>query len=86
MTTPVSATLLQYSPPTAGTAGTKSLDCDQDFGTGLVKRWRDTREEYCKPVGAPVKTGAQPKAGGSRIECLFVKQSEHGGDGDNLWS
>ena len=93
---PVSSMIEGYGPPTAGQAGTQERTCDEDFGNALVARWRAAGREWCAPVGAPKRaqalggseskseSGGGNEAGGSRITCYFVRQSEHGGDGDNL--
>ena len=78
----VSEMVKSYGPATTGTpAATRT--CDGDFGNELVSIWRQTKEEWCVPKGAPVRGGGG-RAGGSRLSCYFIKQTEHGGAGDNL--
>jgi protein O-GlcNAc transferase len=80
----VSEMLDAYAPPASGKPASK-LSCDDDFGSGLVKRWRDTKQEWCSAVGqASRDASGGGRAGGSTLTCYFIKQTEHGGDGDNL--
>jgi hypothetical protein len=83
--TPVSKMAEEYKPPAAGKAATK-LSCDEDFGNSLITRWRSTNDTWCTPNGTPERNleGGKGRAGGSSLACYFIKQSEHGGEGDNL--
>tara|TARA_B110000444_G_scaffold240900_1_gene256719 strand:- start:4551 stop:7082 length:2532 start_codon:yes stop_codon:yes gene_type:complete len=63
-----------YHPPTHGQAA-RTHTCDEDFGHGLVQRWRATRRDWCVP---------SEKTQRSRITCYFLHQTDHGGNGDNL--
>jgi hypothetical protein len=49
--------------------------CENDFGNGLIQRWRETRSSYCSPRTSPSS---------SSIDCFLVKQTRHHGNGDQL--
>eukprot|EP00802_Teleaulax_amphioxeia_P006779 Tamp_06784.p1 GENE.Tamp_06784~~Tamp_06784.p1 ORF type:complete len:683 (-),score=140.00 Tamp_06784:274-2322(-) len=84
-TTPVSKMTEEYKPPASG-KGAEKRSCDEDFGNALISRWRGTKDTWCTPNGEAKRNveGEKGRAGGSSLTCYFVKQSEHGGDGDNL--
>ena len=50
--------------------------CDNDFGNGLVNRWRDTRRQAC---ASPPSSSSS-----SVVETHLVRQAGHAGDGDNI--
>lgn len=77
-TTKISEMIALYG-PTVGT--TPGRSCEDDFGNGLVNRWRDTKETYCSPDGANLGTVGGHK---SSIDCYLVKQTKHGGNGDQI--
>ena len=68
METPMDELMATYG----RTAGGSS--CDDDFGTGLIDRWRAKGRDFCS-----AKTNAS-----SSIECFLIKQRSHAGKGDNL--
>ena len=71
---PASQMTTLYHPPAHGQAA-RTHTCDEDFGHGLVQRWRATRRDWCVP---------SEKTQRSRITCYFLHQTDHGGNGDNL--
>jgi hypothetical protein len=52
--------------------------CSGDFGNELVKRWRNTRRNFCK------RKETIPITSISSIDCFLVFQTRHHGNGDNL--
>lgn len=76
--TPLSQMMSLYDPPTGSSPGGS---CDNDFGNGLVERWRRTKRTYCSPDGPDVGTVGGEK---SKIDCYLVKQTRHGGNGDQI--
>jgi len=72
--------------------------CGGDFGNELVRRWRGTKQTYCKSDGggsgeSNSSEGGQGGAGAgagagesiqSSIDCYLVQQTRHHGNGDNL--
>ena len=50
--------------------------CDDDFGNGLVNRWRDTRRQAC--------SSSSSSSSSSSVETHLIHQAGHAGDGDNL--
>lgn len=66
--TPVNELMSQYG----GIQGGGS--CENDFGNGLIDRWRATGQTYCAPRSPS----------GSSIKCYLVKQTRHHGTGDQL--
>lgn len=58
--------------------------CENDFGKGLVDRWRSSKEEWCVPSGSAQGTEHGEFALGSRVHCFLVQQTGHSGAGDNL--
>ena len=74
--------------------------CGGDFGNELVKRWRETKQTYCKSNdsgggGGSSSSSSNEGAGGggagggsgsvhSSIDCYLVQQTRHHGNGDNL--
>lgn len=71
---PLSQMTALYHPATHGRAA-RTHTCDEDFGQGLIARWRATRRDWCVP---------REKTQRSRITCYFLYQTDHGGIGDNL--
>lgn len=63
------------------TGRTPGVSCDSDFGMGLVHRWREAKAEYCSADAARVGTVGGKK---SEIDCYLVKQTRHGGNGDQI--
>ena len=53
--------------------------CAGDFGNKLINRWRRTKETYCTS-----QNSTSAAASSSRIDCYLVRQTRHGGEGDNL--
>jgi hypothetical protein len=76
--TPINEMIANYGPMTGSTPGTS---CEDDFGNKLVNRWRDTKDTYCSPDGEDVGTVGGLK---SKIDCYLVKQTKHGGHGDQI--
>jgi len=66
--TPVDTLMSRYG--SAGGGGS----CDDDFGMGLIKRWRGAAKPCCS---------ARPSEGSS-LTCHLVKQTRHHGSGDQL--
>ena len=77
-TTKISEMIAMYGPTEGSTPG---KSCDDDFGNGLVNRWRKTKELYCSPNGTNLGTVGGLK---SSIDCYLVKQTRHGGNGDQI--
>jgi hypothetical protein len=66
--------------------------CGGDFGNELVRRWRKTKQTYCKSNGGGSGSSSSSNEGGgggdgsiqSSIDCYLVQQTRHHGNGDNL--
>jgi hypothetical protein len=74
--TPVSKMLEAYPGPTLG-----GDTCEMDFGKELVSRWRKTKKPYCR---YSLLQGGRIGGSTSNIDCYLVRQTRHGGNGDNL--
>lgn len=66
--------MLQQKPKT-------KINCDADFGYGLVHRWRASRQLWCGDGDDDDNQSATSK---SIIHCYPLMQAGHGGHGDNL--
>lgn len=70
--------------------------CDDDFGNGLIRRWRATKAPFCTSTlsdQAIVSTNSDRSSASdsssnrlesSHIDCYLIKQANHYGNGDNL--
>lgn len=71
-----SCVLISFITPSIYRPGTALGDgsCEDDFGNGLIRRWRKQRAPYCS---------ARPQSSSS-IDCFLVRQTRHHGNGDQL--
>lgn len=68
-----------------GRGATGGGTCEIDFGNGLIDKWRNTKDSYCKSKSQSVPTShRRDNMGSSSIDCYLIKQTRHHGGGDNI--
>ena len=58
--------------------------CDNDFGMGLINRWKTAAEPYCTANAAAATSRSSSSSSSSSLTCHLIKQTKHHGYGDQL--